>query len=89
MAITAAQAIAQLESNPAGFATPSDLLALASQVSIDAGAGRIQGSVTVLYRGKLNADVHTGTIVDQLMQSDQTRLINKTHISDFLDSDEF
>ena len=92
---TTKQAIDELAANPHLYNTPDSLRDLVASVSIDAGKGQTFGKTTVLYSGKL-LEVPQGVwspsaneAIEQMMKTKDVRVINQTHLAQFVSSDEF
>ncbi len=82
MALTLNEALGVLNSLPE---TTSALMSLIEQVSVES-----TGSVTVLYSGKINDNIHSTDVVeDMLSRGMDVRVINKTAAADLLVSDQF
>jgi len=90
MTITTTAAIEMLRNNAGSYSTKEALLALAQQVSLDAAEGYVQGSLTVLYSGQVTSAIHSSDVISAMVANgDDVRIIDKTQISQFLQSNEF
>jgi hypothetical protein len=74
-----------------GYYTVDDLMKLAERVTTDTRPGLTQGSVTLLYSGKIGVVSSGDYITDILGQSEgaNLRVLDKTSAGAFLASDEF
>lgn len=72
-----------------GKVTTKKLMELAAQVSLDATPGFTQGSVTVLYSGTINGVSSTDYIGEMIRQNADIRVIDKTHVGQFLADKKF
>ncbi len=90
--ITYEEAISELkELTSSGKYELSDLMALGSRVSVATAEGKSQGSITLLYSGKMG-DVSTTTIIGEIIKKGEDgnlRIIDKTQAGAFLSSDAF
>jgi RTX calcium-binding nonapeptide repeat (4 copies) len=88
--LTTEQALIKLEELLAtGTATPDQLKALVSQVSLGTATGRSQGSVTVLYSGTVNGVSSEEYIKKLIKDGADIRVIDNTHVGRFLANLEF
>jgi hypothetical protein len=69
--------------------TTEQLMKLVERVSLDAAPGYTQGSVTVLYSGDINGVSSTDYIGKMIDQKENIRVIDKTHVGQFLKDPEF
>lgn len=90
--ITYDEAISELKQlTSSGKYELSDLMALGSRVSVATAEGKSQGSITLLYSGKMG-DVSTTTIISEIIKKGEDgnlRIIDKTQAGAFLNSTAF
>ncbi|MFZ5557165.1 MAG: VCBS domain-containing protein [Pseudomonadota bacterium] len=74
---------------PGNTYTTKQLMDLAAQVSLDAAPNYTQGSVTLLYSGQING-VDSNDYIRRMIDDDaDIRVLNKTHVGQFLGDPEF
>ncbi|HMV59542.1 MAG TPA: hypothetical protein PKD38_20290, partial [Nitrospira sp.] len=82
---SAKAAIDLLLSDPAKYSTPGALRNLAAQVAIES-----PGRVTVLYSGLLGKGISSNILIQGMVaQGEDIRVINRTEVAEFLNSDSF
>lgn len=69
--------------------TTDQLEALASRVSIDTAANKTQGSVTLLYSGKVDGVSSSQVIDAMLANAEDIRVIDNTHLGTFMAHPDF
>ena len=69
--------------------TAKQLADLAAKVSVDVASGSTQGSVTLLYSGRINDVPSTDYIGKMIKDGADIRVIDKTQVGTFLASEDF